>query len=916
MIVLMQCVAEAVMHKGVRGLAELVPGAPYLYEIAGDAVRRMKERKRAADLRNEVLSTANATLDEVKRTAAEVARDVAGAGPVEDRIALEMYLTQIPGTIRQSLKRADDPSGKTVPADFSLNGATELLRRLPQRVAKFRAGDSLPGKPGWKLIEFLGSGGFGEVWLARNPTLTALQGAVKFGLDPTARERLLRHEGSLINRVMEHGRHPNVVQLIDAHLEGDVPWLMYEYVPGGDLSGLVLAWQSLPADERVKRVLAALQTLACAVGHFHRLAPPLVHRDLKPANVLLGKVEGGGQKAELDSELRLPPSAFRLCVADFGIGGVAAAASLALEASRMGSTHSIMSQLGGSYTPLYASPQQQRGESPDPRDDVHALGVIGFQMLTGKLDATLGADYAKTLRRLGVSESLIELLGDCAAHDPENRLKDAAELAVRLEALGRVALPPTPRRQLVQSQTVNVSPKKANRDQQEKRQAEAIQAMAASVAANKQSWWTTRKLVALVVVGAQVMVVCIVALALLFGPGGIKPPLTATMATKESPQRKTAEFVRAIRIPAAKLGTLRISPEGKSIAIGGFADKSTAFLAVADLSNTTAKVRLDLEPGTNPNAFGFSPDSQRLVVATPTGAKVVSASNGSKLFDVPMAELDLRGCAVLVKVVEAMLPPLRVPELQLRPSWVGYSPDGSSVLVSAGWVFVRNVATPGADGKTLTDENGAVLRVDANSQFLFDSTLATAKHLAIVRPGIDSTAVFDVDSWKCRFQLGLAPPRLGAFSSTGASLATWHEAEMTNWSMNSGEGIRNYSTVPTGDPVQLLFAGDNRRIVAIGTKSALAYELERDESANWSVGREMKIVRGAFNPAGTIFAAVGEDGRIRIRKSPGLPEESDDVTGHTGKIHDIQFTSDGNTLVATGADGIFVWSVVNPKPVK
>ena len=88
--------------------------------------------------------------------------------------------------------------------------------------------------------------------MARNPALSALKGAVKFGLDPDARERLLRHEGTLVNRVMEQGKHPNVVQLLDAQLAGDAPWLMCEYVSGGDLTGLVLAWQLLPPDERVR----------------------------------------------------------------------------------------------------------------------------------------------------------------------------------------------------------------------------------------------------------------------------------------------------------------------------------------------------------------------------------------------------------------------------------------------------------------------------------------------------------------------------------------------------------------------------------------------------------------------------------------------------------------------------------------
>jgi WD40 repeat protein/serine/threonine protein kinase len=441
MIVLMQCVAEAVASKGLRGLLEIVPGGGFLYDVASDAIRRMKERKRADELKDEVLKAAAASLDEAKAAAEKVAKEVAGNAPTEDRIALEMYLTQIPGALRQSLRRADDPSGKSVPANFAITEPADLLKRLPARVPHFRPGVPLPGKPGWQLGELLGTGGFGEVWLARNPALSALKGAVKFGLDPQARDRLLRHEGTLVNRVMEQGKHPNVVQLLDAHLEGDAPWLMYEYIPGGDLTGLILSWQSLPAGERVSRTVAALRTLASAVGHFHRLNPPIVHRDLKPANVLL-RVESrnvesrkvGSHPSGQADVTTLRPDDLGLMVTDFGIGGVAAAASLAQEASRR-STGAFMSQLWGSYTPLYASPQQQAGSPPDPRDDVHALGVIGFQMLTGKLDATLGADYAKTLRRLTVPEPLIELLGDCAAHDPDNRPKDAAELAEKLTSV-------------------------------------------------------------------------------------------------------------------------------------------------------------------------------------------------------------------------------------------------------------------------------------------------------------------------------------------------------------------------------------------------------------------------------------------------------------------------------------------------
>ncbi len=444
MYVLMQCVAEAVVAKGVRGLAELVPGGAFLYDVANEAHKRLRDRKRADQIREEVVAVAAAGVEEVRKVAEQVVAEVAKNATPSEKAALELYLTQVPGAVRQSFRRAEDPSGKSVPDQFALNDGGDLARRLPSRLPKFRPGDPLPGRPGWVVGELLGSGGFGEVWLARNPSLAALKGAVKFGTDPQARERLLRHEGGLVSRVMEEGRHPNIVPLLDAYLEGETPWLMYEYISGGELGNLIGAWQALPPADRTARAATALRTLAAAVGHFHRLHPPLVHRDLKPANILVRGSAGNPQ----------------LLVADFGIGGVAADAALAAETNRRSSGY-LGSQLWGSHTPLYASPQQQRGEKPDPRDDVHALGVIGYQILTGKLDTAPGADFARTLRRLSVPESLIELLGDCAAHDPAHRPKDATELADRLGRLdtpGAAAVaPPTEAPQIVACPSCGVS---------------------------------------------------------------------------------------------------------------------------------------------------------------------------------------------------------------------------------------------------------------------------------------------------------------------------------------------------------------------------------------------------------------------------------------------------------------------------
>ena len=445
MFAMFECVAQAVMGRGIRGLCEFVPGGPYLFDVMGDAYRLYREQKRAADLREEVVQIAAATNEQARRTAEEVVRKVAAEATAEERITLELYLTQIPAAVRQSMKRTDDPTGKTVPPDFAVNAPADLARLMPTRVPQFRPGADLPGRSGWRLDDLLGAGGFGEVWLARHTFVPNRRGAVKFCTDPLAKAKLVSHEGKVIARVMAHGDHPHVVPLLDAVLDGDTPWLMYEYVPGGDLTDLIHRWQTLPPAEREAAVVVALHQLAATVGTFHRLAPPLVHRDLKPSNILQSGIRdqelgvskqepaNSGSSLTPDSRLLTP---VMLRITDFGIGGVAVEylrTHHPVGVSLM--TGWLETALRGSHTPLYASPQQRAGQPPDPRDDVHALGVIGYQMMTGRLDQAPGIDAAEDLQDAGAGAELIALLTKCVAQKAERRPKDAAELAEKVAGL-------------------------------------------------------------------------------------------------------------------------------------------------------------------------------------------------------------------------------------------------------------------------------------------------------------------------------------------------------------------------------------------------------------------------------------------------------------------------------------------------
>jgi hypothetical protein len=371
---LLRCIGEAVCAHGLRGLAGVVPFGEVLYDVARDAYERFRHDQDEQQLRQALQDAVQAGVQEVRAEALAAAREVAAGQPPEVEQRLADYLTQVPAAVRQSLRRPSDPAGTTVPPNFTFGQPENLLRFLPNRLPKFKPGEYPFANIDLELVELLGMGGFGEVWKAQNPYQRAEPPvALKFCLSESA-ARSLRHETDLLDRVKRQGTHGGFVKLLRTYLRAEPPCLEYEYIEGGDLSGLLREWADLPAAERCSRATEVMTQLAGIVGLAHRLSPPIVHRDLKPANILVQRVADG----------------WTLRVTDFGIGSVVA--EEAIRATRQGSETRggvIASELRGAHTPLYASPQQMRGALPDVRDDVYSLGVIWYQLVTG--DLTSGA---------------------------------------------------------------------------------------------------------------------------------------------------------------------------------------------------------------------------------------------------------------------------------------------------------------------------------------------------------------------------------------------------------------------------------------------------------------------------------------------------------------------------------------------
>jgi len=168
-----------------------------------------------------------------------------------------------------------------------------------------------------------------------------------------------------------------------------------------------------------KLVAKVILHLAKIVAFAHGQNPAIVHRDLKPANILVRRQDG--------------KLSFK--ITDFGIGGLWA--KEALHKLHTGQTKPVERKhetILGAYTPLYASPEQMGGERPDPRDDVHALGIIWFQLQTRQLALmSMPNDWREDLVAAKMPGPLLDLLASCIGRK-ERRPRDGGELSERLEA--------------------------------------------------------------------------------------------------------------------------------------------------------------------------------------------------------------------------------------------------------------------------------------------------------------------------------------------------------------------------------------------------------------------------------------------------------------------------------------------------
>jgi Protein kinase domain len=351
----------------------------------------------------------------VHRVRPAVEAGLAGiACDTETRAQLVTYLTAIPMTARRAITRPNDGGQPTTLVSQLPRNEADLLRFVPLRAPRFQPGDQVPGHD-YCVEALLGQGGFAEVWKARH-TLREDEPpvALKFCLDPTLLVSL-RVEIAAWDAMNPPAPHEGFVQLRGTAYNAAPPFLVYEYVDGGDLTAWLAGYDGKRPPVRSVVKIMRMTARALAVAHRHGV----VHRDLKPANLLITR-EG------------------RIKVSDFGIGAILSDAE-----GRSGRAGALTGAtlLRGAHTPIYTDPLQPRDAAPNPKADVYALGVIGYQLLRADVTQPIGPAWRADLQRREIPDELVDVIGACV-DIASRRLPDAAAVAAALDRFDSDRPPP------------------------------------------------------------------------------------------------------------------------------------------------------------------------------------------------------------------------------------------------------------------------------------------------------------------------------------------------------------------------------------------------------------------------------------------------------------------------------------------
>src|SRR5215207_7571396 len=256
----------------------------------------------------------------------------------------------------------------------------------------------------YRIISQVGQGGMATVYKAYQPSMDH-HVAVKVLPSQLAESKEFVARFQQEARTIARLEHPHILPVFDYGESDGTAYFVMRYLEAGTLKDRMVAGRPLPLDE-IDRIFTQL-TDALSYAHSHGV----IHRDLKPANAL---VDSDGN----------------LFLTDFGIAKILEEAS-----PRLTQTDAIMG------TPAYISPEQAQGQPVDQRSDIYSLGIILYEMVTGRVPFMADTPLAIIFKHVSdplplpssikpdIPASIEQVILKALAKDPKDRFSTAAEFA-------------------------------------------------------------------------------------------------------------------------------------------------------------------------------------------------------------------------------------------------------------------------------------------------------------------------------------------------------------------------------------------------------------------------------------------------------------------------------------------------------
>jgi serine/threonine protein kinase len=262
----------------------------------------------------------------------------------------------------------------------------------------------------YEVVSYIGEGSMGQVYCAQHTELQGHVVAMKVLFPEFAEDK--KYTERFKNEIFaSYGVfHPNVVRAYEYMREGELVAFTMEYVEGGDLGGML---EDHPHGLAYDKIINIMMQMCAGVQAIHETG--IIHRDLKPENILIRK----------DGMVK---------IADFGIARVETKKNLTEHGSVVGTLN-------------YVSPEYLLENKVDWRSDLYAIGVLGYEMLTGHLPWAEGSIYSAMTQRLNadppvpstyrfdIPPELEKVVLKAMNRDINQRYQSAADIFVDLQAL-------------------------------------------------------------------------------------------------------------------------------------------------------------------------------------------------------------------------------------------------------------------------------------------------------------------------------------------------------------------------------------------------------------------------------------------------------------------------------------------------